>query len=87
MINDVILCLSLKLPECTACSLSNNGIWLLVYWQSILHLSGFCFISSVRISKFSSEFCIKNILVWNEDDDILTDIAQCIPGVTVTRIE
>ena len=34
-------------------------------------------------SKFSGEWCAGNVLVWNEDDDILTDISQCIPGVVV----
>ena len=41
MLNDVILCLLLQLPECNAYSLSNNVIKLMVYWQSILHFSGF----------------------------------------------
>ena len=41
MLNDVILCLLLQLPECIAYSLSYNRIKLLVYWQSILHFRGF----------------------------------------------
>ena len=36
MLNDGILCLLLKLPECIACSLSNNG-------NQAIHLSGFLF--------------------------------------------
>ena len=34
-----------------------------------------------------SEWCVRNVLVWNEDDDILTDFAQCILWVVVTGIE
>ena len=41
----------------------------------------------VRISNFSGEWCIRNVLVWNEDDASLTDIAQCILGVMVRGIK
>ena len=40
MLNDIILCLLLQLPECIVYSLSNNTILRLVYWQSTLHFSG-----------------------------------------------
>ena len=39
------------------------------------------------MSKFSSEWCVRNVLIWNEDNTILTDIAQCILGLVVTGIE
>ena len=84
MLNDVFLCLLLQLTECIEYSLSKKVIKLLVNWQSILHLSGWL---PDRILKLFSEWCIRSVLVWNEDDDILTDIAQYILGVVVTGIE
>ena len=40
-----------------------------------------------RISEFSDEWCVRNVLVWNEDGDNLTDIVQCILGVMVIGTE
>ena len=76
-LNDVIL-----RPECIAYSLSNNIIKL---WS--IGNQSFILVGSDRISKFSSECCVRNVLVWNEGDNILTDVAQCILGVVATGIE
>ena len=81
-LNDVILRLALQLPECIAYSLSNNIIKL---WS--IGNQFFILVRSDRISKFSSECCVRNVLVWNEGDNILTDVAQCILGVVATGIE
>ena len=40
-----------------------------------------------RMSKFSSKWCVRNVLVWDEYDDILTASTHCILGVVVTGIE
>ena len=77
---DVILFLFTK---CIACSLSNDVIKLMVYRQAILHFSGFL----VEFQSFLVNGAIRNVLVWNEDDDILTDVAQCILEVVVTSTE
>ena len=42
---------------------------------------------SNNVIKYSREWCVRNVSVWNENHDILTDIAQCIMGVVVTGIE
>ena len=83
MPNDVILCLLLEQPECIAYSLTNNSIKLLVCWQSILHFNGFL----IEFHSFLVNWCVRNVLVWNEDEDILTDIVQFILGVVVTGFE
>ena len=83
VLNDVIPCRLLQLPECIAYSLSNKVIKLLVYWQSILHFSGFL----IEFQSFLSNHVLVVFLVCNEDVDILMDIAQCILGVVVTGIE
>ena len=43
VLHNIILCSLVQLPESIACYLSNNVIKLMVYWQSILHFSGFLF--------------------------------------------
>ena len=83
MLNDVILGLLLQLPECIAYSLSNNGIKPLAYWGN----QSFTLVASYSDFQVFSEWCVRYVLVWNEDDDILTDIGQCILGVVVTGIE
>ena len=55
----------------------------MVYWQSILHFSGFLF----EFQSFLVNGVLRIVLVWNEDGDILIDIAQCILGVVATGIE
>ena len=59
LLNDVILCLLLQLPECIAYSLSNNVMMCMVYFQLTTYLNGIL----IEFQNFSNEWYGKHVLV------------------------
>ena len=62
------------------CQTTSLSVWPIGYQP-------FTLVASFSNFKVCSECCVKNILVWNEDDDSLTDSTQGILGIAVSGIE
>ena len=64
----------------TICQITSLSIW-------SIGNQPFTLVAPWSIFKVSNEWCFSNVLVWNANDNILTDIARCILGVVVTGID